>query len=192
MNNRYANPNFKSARRYEDPVRAGLVCNEQIRHPEVRLLDTEGNSLGVMNSKIALKMAKDQGLDLVEVTAEAKPPVVKIVDIGKHVYNLKRAKKEQEKKARENATIVKEIQLRPVTDKHDLEIKVNHAKEFLQDDVKVRIVIKFKGRELSFTDKGFAIMESFLAGLGDCKVEKAPTLDGKSILAIVAPLSKNK
>jgi translation initiation factor IF-3 len=192
LNNRYINPNFKSARRYEDPVRAGLVCNEQIRYPEVRLLDAEGNSLGVVNAKAALKMARDQGLDLVEITAEAKPPVVKIVDIGKHVYSLKRARKEQEKKARENATVVKEIQLRPVTDTHDLEIKINHAKEFLADEVKVRIVIKFKGRELSFTDKGFAIMENFLAGLGECRVEKAPTLDGKSILAIVSAMPKNK
>jgi translation initiation factor IF-3 len=192
LNNRYINQNYRAARRYEDPVRAGLICNEQIRYSEVRLLDSEGNSLGVVNAKVALKMAKDQGLDLVEITAEAKPPVVKIVEIGKHVYNLKRAKKEQEKKARENATVVKEIQLRPVTEKHDLDIKINHAKEFLADEVKVRIVIKFKGRELSFTDKGFAVMEAFLAGLGDCKLEKAPTLDGKSILAIVAPQPKNK
>lgn len=191
MRNGYVNNNARQ-RRFEDPIRAGLVCNEQIRSLEVRVLDVDGQSLGVMNTRQALKIARDQGFDLVEVTAQASPPVVKIVDINKYVYNLKRAKKDQEKKARENAIVVKEIQLRPVTDKHDLEVKVNHVKKFLEDNNKVRIVIKFKGRELSFTDKGFAIIDSFIASIGECKIEKVPTMDGRSILAIVAPLSKNK
>lgn len=192
MNNGFVRSGFKPQRRYEDPIRAGLVCNDQIRHQEVRVLDADGNAVGIMHPKQAVKIARDQGLDLVEITAEANPPVVKIVDINKYVYNLKRAKKEQDKKARENATVIKEIQLRPVTDKHDLEIKINQAKKFLQDDIKVRIIIKFKGRELSFTDKGFAVMESFLNGLGECKIEKSPALESKSIFAIVAPASKNK
>lgn len=192
MNTNYMRPGFKPQRRFEDPVRASLVINEQIRYFEVRVIDFDGNQLGVMPTKQAIKSARDQGFDLVEITPNATPPVVKIVDINKHVYQIKRAKKEQDKKARENATIMKEIQLRPVTDKHDLEIKMNHVKEFLADDVKVKIVIKFKGRELAFADKGFDIMNNFLAGIGECRIEKPAAMDGKSILAIVAPLPKNK
>ena len=192
MNNGYVKSGFRPPRRYEDPIRAGLVCNEQIRHQEVRLLDIDGNPLGITDARQALKIARDQGFDLVEITAEANPPVVRIVDINKYVYNLKRAKKEQDKKARENAIVVKEIQLRPVIDKHDLEIKVNQARKFLEDDIKIRVIIKFKGRELNFTDKGFAVMDSFLTGIGECKIEKSPTLDSRTILAIVAPILKNK
>lgn len=192
MNTGYMNNRFRQPKRFEDPIRAGLVCNEQMHHLEVRLLDIDNQPIGIVHLKQAIKMARDQGLDLVEITAEATPPVAKIVDINKHVYSIKRSKKEQEKKARENATVIKEIQLRPVTDKHDLEIKVNHAKKFLSDDIKVKVVVRFRGRELNFTDKGFAIMNAFLAGVGDCRVEKSPTMDGKSILAIIAPLPKNK
>lgn len=192
MNNGYIRGGYRPQRRIEDPVRAGLVCNEQIRYNEVRVLNFDGESIGIMHPRQAVKIAKDQGFDLVEITAQATPPVVKIVDINKYVYSLKRAKKEQEKKARENATVVKEIQLRPVTDKHDLEIKINQAKKFLEEDIKVRIVIKFKGRELSFTDKGFAMMDSFISGIGECKIEKTPSMDSKTILAIIAPAPKNK
>jgi len=88
--------------------------------------------------------------------------------------------------------VVKEIQLRPVTDKHDLDIKINQAKKFLSDSAKVRVVIKFKGRELNFTDKGYNIMNSFLEGIGECRIEKSPSMDGKAISAIIAPLSKNQ
>lgn len=182
----------RGPRRPEDPIRASIVSNEQIRHQEVRVLDVDGNALGIMNTRQAIKIARDQGLDLVEVTAVATPPVVRVVDINKYIYHLKRAKKEHDKKLRENATVVKEIHLRPVTDKHDLEIKINHAKEFLEDNVKVRIIIKFKGRELNFVDKGFAIMQKFIEGLGSCKIEKEASMDGKSILAIVGPIPKNK
>ena len=96
MNNRYSNNSYR--KRPEDPIRAGLLINEQIRYQDVRLLDVDGNPVGVMNSKQAIRMAYDQGLDLVEVTASATPPVVRIVDLNKWIYNLKRSKKEQDKK----------------------------------------------------------------------------------------------
>lgn len=171
----------------DDPIRDNIVSNERIRHIEVRVVDEHGAQLGVMPTRTALKLAKDSGLDLIEVTADAKPPVVKIVDLGKWVYSLKRAKKEQERKTRENATIIKEIQLRPVTDKHDIEVKQNHAKEFLADNAKVKIVIKFKGRELNFAQKGFEVMNTFITGLGDCKIEKEPEMNGRMLMAIIAP-----
>ena len=127
---------------------------------------------------------------LIEITADAKPPVVRIVDLNKWIYNLRRAKKEQDRKARENATIVKEIQLRPVTDKHDIEVKQGHAKEFLADSAKVKVVIKFRGRELAFAQKGFELMETFISGIGPCKIEKAPEMNGRMLMAILAPQSK--
>lgn len=190
MNNYPPRNNYKGPRRPEDPIRAGLIYNEQIRHPEVRVLDLNGEALGIMQPWKALKIAREQDLDLVEITTAATPPVVRIVDLNKWVYNLKRAKKEQDKKARENVIVLKEIQLRPVTDKHDLEVKINHAKEFLADDNKVKIVIKFKGRELAFSAKGFEVMTAFLNGVGECKIEKEPTMSGKEIMAILAPTPK--
>lgn len=180
----------RTLRRPEDPIRDGIVSNERIRHPEVRVIDEEGNQLGIMSSRQALWNARDRGLDLIEITADAKPPVVRITDLNKWVYNLKRAKKEQEKKARESATIVKEIQLRPVTDKHDIAVKQEHAKEFLADDAKVKVVIKFRGRELNFSHKGFEVMEAFISGLGPCKIEKAPEMNGRMLMAVIAPFSK--
>lgn len=180
----------RTPRRQEDPIRDGIVSNEKIRHPEVRVIDENGEQLGIMPTRQALWTARDRELDLIEVTSDAKPPVVRIVDLSKWVYNLKKAKKEQEKKARENATVIKEIQLRPVTDRHDIEVKQGHAKEFLADSAKVKIVIKFKGRELAFSQKGFEVMEKFIDGLGPCKIEKAPEMNGRMLMAIVAPMAK--
>jgi len=180
----------RSLRRPEDPIRASVVSNEQIRYNEVRVIDENGDQLGIMPSKQALWQARDKGLDLIEVTADAKPPVVRFFDLNKWVYNLKQAKKQQDKKARENAIVTKEIQLRPVTSMHDIEVKQEHAKEFLADSNKVKVVIKFKGRELSFQQKGFELMETFISGLGPCKIEKQPEMNGRTILAVIAPQSK--
>jgi len=174
----------------EDPIKAGVVSNERIRHPEVRVLGENGEQLGVMPTRQALWMARNNGLDLVEITADAKPPVVRVVELNKWIYALKQAKKEADRKARENATIVKEIQLRPVTDKHDIEVKLNHAKGFLADSAKIKVVIKFRGRELNFAQRGFEIMETFINGLGPCKIEKAPEMSGRMLMAVIAPHGK--
>ena len=180
----------RNMRRPEDPIKDGIVSNERIRYPEVRVIDDDGSQLGVMQTRQALWTARDKGLDLIEITADAKPPVVRITDLNKWVYNLKRAKKEQDRKARENATVIKEIQLRPVTDKHDIEVKQNHARDFLAESAKVKVVIKFRGRELSFTQRGFEVMQSFIDGLGPCKIEKAPEMNGRMLMAVIAPASK--
>ena len=187
MNNTWYPRDRRNTRYQEDPIRDTIVSNERIRHPQVRLIDDMGEQCGIMPIKQALWMAYDKGMDLIEIAADANPPVVRIVNIDKWVYNLKKAKKEQDKKARENATVIKEIQLRPVTDKHDLMVKQEHAKAFLEDNAKVKIVIKFKGRELGFTDKGFEIMNQFITGLEPCKIEKSPELAGRVLSAIVAP-----
>jgi translation initiation factor IF-3 len=180
----------RGPRRPEDPIKDGIVSNERIRYPEVRVIGEDGSQLGIMQTRQALWTARDRGMDLIEITAEATPPVVRIVDLNKWIYNLRRAKKEQERKARENATTIKEIQLRPVTDKHDIEVKQNHAKEFLADASKVKIVIKFRGRELAFAQRGFEIMETFISGIGPCKIEKAPEMNGRMLMAILAPQVK--
>lgn len=190
MSGTYYRNDRRGSRRTEDPIRDSIVANERIRYHEVRVLDENGQALGIMTSRQALWEARNRGFDLIMVTEQASPPVVRIADLNKWIYNLKMAKKEQDRKARENATVVKEIQLRPVTDKHDIEIKQNHARGFLADSNKVKVVIKFKGRELSFTQRGFEVMESFIEGLGPCKIEKAPEMNGRMLMAIIAPTIK--
>ena len=180
----------KNSRRPEDPIKSGIVSNERIRHPEVRLVGMTGEQLGIMTGKQAIWRARDLGMDLIEITANANPPVVRIVDLNKWIYNLRREQKQKDKKARENAIVIKEIQLRPVTDKHDVEVKQSHAKEFLKEDNKVKVLVKFRGRELSFRQKGFEVIEQFISGLGPCKIEKSPELLGKAIIAIIAPADK--
>lgn len=191
MNEPWVKEKNRNLRRPEDPIRANIVSNERIRYPEVRLVDIDGQQMGIMSSKQALWHARDQGLDLIEVTSGATPPVVRIVDLNKWVYSLKQEKKLKERKARESVIVVKEIQLRPVTDRHDIAVKQGHAREFLDDNNKVKVVIKFRGRELNFREKGFEIIETFINGIGQCKVEKPPELNGRTILAIIAPQKKS-
>lgn len=190
MSGTWTKENNRGPRRPEDPIKSSLVCNDRIRYNEVRVVGIDGEQLGIMPSKQALWQARDLGLDLIEITANATPPVVRIVDLNKWVYNLRREKKQKDKKARENTIIIKEIHLRPVTDKHDIEVKQAHAREFLEENNKVKVLIKFRGRELSFRQKGFELIETFINGLGPCKIEKMPELNGRSILAIIAPNDK--
>lgn len=180
----------KISRKIEDHVKDSVIYNERIKHTEVRVMDENGQALGVMPTRNALGIARNKGLDLIEVTSVATPPVVKIGDVGKWIYSLKKSKKEQEKKARENATVMKEIQLRPVTDRHDILVKQEHAKNFLAESAKVKVVIKFKGREIGFTEKGYDVLNTFITGLGPCKIEKEPELNGRILSAIIAPSQK--
>lgn len=190
MSESWQNNRGRNNKRQEDPIKSSLVYNERIRYPEVRLVGEDGQQLGIVSSKTALWQAREIGLDLIEITADANPPVVRIVDLNKWVYKLRQEQKKRERKARENTIVIKEIQLRPVTDKHDIEVKQSHAKEFLADNNKVKIVIKFRGRELSFREKGFEIIETFINGLDSYKIEKSPEMNGKTILAILAPVGK--
>lgn len=177
-------------RRPEDPIRDKIVSNDRIRHLEVRVVGEDGEQLGIMTSRQALWQAREQGLDLIEITADSNPPVVRITDLNKWVYNLKRSKKEHDKKSRENAIVIKEIQLKPVTALHDIQIKQEHAKKFLSESSKVKVLIKFKGRERFFSQKGFEVIQTFIDGLGECKIEKAPEMNGLQISAVIAPINK--
>ena len=170
--------------------RSALVYNEAIRYPQVRLLDVDGNQVGLVSSREALAQARVEGLDLIEINKAANPPVVRIVDLNKWVYKLKQEQKQKEKKARENTIVIKEIQLRPVTNTHDIEVKQGHAREFLADNNKVKVVIKFRGREMTFRELGFEVMHRFISGLDAYKLEKSPEMVGRSISAVLAPAKK--
>lgn len=166
------------------------LANNWIRSPKVRLINEHGENVGVVDTRQALDQAKTLGLDLITVAREADPPVCKIYELSKHIYEQKKVKKELDKKNRENQIIVKEIQLRPNIDEHDLRIKLKHANEFLDENHKVRVVMKFRGREITFAKKGFELVQRFIEGLGERKIEKEPNLAGNTILAILAPIPK--
>ncbi len=162
-----------------------MLANERIRTPEVRLINAEGENVGVVKTRDALFQAQRAGLDLVVINQQATPMVVKILDLNKHLYAQKLAAKERAKKSRESEIHLKEIQLRPVTDKHDIQVKAAKAKEFLLDNCKVKVVIKFRGREMSFSKLGFGVIEEFVAQVGVFKYEKPPSMQGNQITAIL-------
>jgi translation initiation factor IF-3 len=163
------------------------LINNKIRVPQVRVIDQDGNNLGVIDTYKALNTAIAAEFDLVLINPDATPPVAKIVDYGKFLYLQKQQKKEQQKKSREAAIVVKEIQLRPVTGSHDVEIKLKHAKEWLEQKNRIKIVMKFRGREQHHTDIGRKLMQSFIQGLGECKIDQEPEMAGRQMIAMIAP-----
>jgi translation initiation factor IF-3 len=172
-----------------DSIKEQYVANYNIHQPKVRLIDTDGNNLGVLTTREALTIAQNEMLDLVLINSTAEPPVARICDYTKFIYEAKRNKKEQDRKLRENAIHTKEIQLRPNITTHDLEIKLHHAKEWLDDNCKIKIVVKFRGRELAYKSKGFDMLNGFVEKL-NCKIEKAPDLGGNTIIAVITPAAK--
>lgn len=181
--------NFKNRDRRipNDPLKDAHAANEKIRVPNVRLIDSEGQNLGVRSTQDAQKMANSKELDLVIISPTADPPVARICDYGKFIYEQKQHKKEQDRKSRESTTITKEIQLRPAIGQHDLDVKLNHAKEWLSDNCKIKIVLKFRGREMAHKDLGFAVINGFLEKLENCKIERRPEMNSNTIIAMVAP-----
>jgi translation initiation factor IF-3 len=167
-------------------------ANGWIRSPTVRVTDEDGNQIGIMDTKAALQMAKDQGLDLITIARDAEPPVCRLYELSKWIYEQKKVKKEQEKKNRENAIVIKELQIRPGINEHDLLIKQRHAKEFLEDNNKIKIVMRFRGREMAFTNRGFELIRKFLDGLGDHRIEKEPSMAGNTLMVILAPVKSVK
>jgi translation initiation factor IF-3 len=168
------------------------LANERIRDMQVRLIAEDGSNVGVVNTRDALYQARKSGLDLVAINQQVSPIVVKILDLNKYLYDQKRAAKERAKKSRESAIVTKEIQLRPVTDTHDVSVKAKRATEFLADNCKVKIIIKFRGREMAFTKLGFEIINQFLEIVGSYKFDAEPRLQGNSIAAIISPLKSEK
>jgi translation initiation factor IF-3 len=157
----------------------------------VRVIGTDGKQLGVLSLGDALNMARAAGVDLVEIAATANPPVCRLVDFGKFRYE--QAKKDKESKKHQHANKVKEIQLSPKIDPHDLGVKIQHAVDFLCEDMKVKITLKFRGREMAHTDVGFQVVHKFLneiAPYGHPDFEAK--LIGRGINVMISPLPRNK
>lgn len=158
-----------------------LMINEQIRDKEVRLVGEDGEQLGVMSSKDAMKLAKEANLDLVKIAPTAKPPVCKIIDYGKYRYEL--ARKEKEAKKKQKTTDVKEIRLSPNIDENDLNTKANQARKFLTKGDKVKVALRFRGREMAHMGSSRQILDTFFARLEDIAVvEKPAKLEGRSMI----------
>lgn len=163
--------------------------NERIRVPQVRLIDENGGQVGIVQTFQALQMAKDRGLDLMEVSPNAQPPVCKICDYGKFKYEKK--KKEHQAKKKQTVIKVKEIQLRPQTEEHDLEYKFKNVRQFLEDGDKAKITVMFRGREITYVDQGYKMMEMLLQQVKDvATIEVPPKLEGKKLMMILAPSKK--
>ena len=157
-----------------------LMINEQIRDKEVRLIGEDGEQIGVVSIKEAMKMAEDAGLDLVKIAPTAKPPVCKIVDYGKYKYEQVRREKEAKKK--QKVIEIKEIRLSPNIDTNDLNTKVNAARKFLSKGDKVKVTLRFRGREMAHMNSSKHILDDFATSLADVAVvEKAPKVEGRSM-----------
>ncbi len=163
-----------------------LAVNEAIKDKEVRVVDDAGNQLGIMKTSEALKIAESRNLDLVKIAPKAVPPVCKIIDFGKYCYE--QTKKEKEARKNQNVISIKEIQLTLKIDVHDIQTKASHAKKFLKSGDKVKVVVKYKGRELAHTELGFDIADRFVALLEDAAViEKPAKIEGRNMILILAP-----
>ena len=167
-----------------------IRINEQIRVKEVRLIDDGGNQHGVIGTSEALEMAKEAGLDLVEVAPNASPPVCKILDYGKHRFEQE--KKLRESKKKQKLVKLKEIRMQPKIEKHDLEFKAKHVKEFLEEGNKVKVTVRFRGRELAHTELGKVVLEKVMAAIeGSFNVDRPPAMEGRFMSMILSPKNKN-
>ena len=165
----------------------GPRANNRINSPEVQVIASNGENLGIINTNKAISMAKEEGLDLIEIAPNAKPPVCKIIDMGKYKYEAQ--KKANKAKKRQKKIELKEIKLRPVTETHDYNFKLKNALKFLSKGDKVKFTIRFKGRELQHSNLGHDLMNKIqedikLAG----KVEMNPKVDGRQMIMVIQPL----
>ena len=164
-----------------------LLINEEIKAKEVRVIGTEGDPIGVMSPEAALKIAYEQGYDLVLMAPQAQPPVCRIMDYGK--YRFERDKKEKEAKKKQQVIELKEIQLSCRIDTHDFETKARHALRFLGDGNKVRVVMRFKGREMSHMNIGREVLDKFEAACAEHgSVDKKPVLEGRFMSMVISPV----
>nr|WP_245353156.1 translation initiation factor IF-3 [Clostridium punense] len=162
------------------------MMNEDIREKEIRVIGADGEQLGILPTKEALKMAEEKELDLVAISPSANPPVCKIMDFGKFIYEQQ--KKDKEAKKKQKVITIKEIRLSATIEEHDIEIKANNAKKFLVDGDKVKITVRFRGREIENSHVGRKILDHFVEKLGDVYiVEKPARQEGRNMIMILAP-----
>jgi translation initiation factor IF-3 len=165
----------------------GPRYNERIRAIDVQVIGSEGNNLGILPLNKAIEMAKEEGLDLIEISPNANPPVCKIMDMGKYKYDLQ--KKANLAKKKQKIVSLKEIKMRPVTETHDYDFKVKNAKKFIAKGDKVKFTIRFKGRELQHSHLGNELMGKIKEDMKDIgKVELHPKFDGKQMIMVIQPL----
>ncbi|MGI6716479.1 MAG: translation initiation factor IF-3 [Eubacteriales bacterium] len=160
--------------------------NEEIKASEVRVIDSEGKQLGILKLEEAIRIAEHAGLDLVEIAATSKPPVCKIMDYGK--YRFEREKKEKENRKKQQIVELKELQLTCNIGDHDFRTKVSHAHRFLTGGNKVKVLVKFKGREMAHTERGEVLLQRFLDACAEYgQAEKPPVLEGRNMILLIAP-----
>ena len=165
----------------------GPKSNNRITSPEVQVIGSDGDNIGILNTNEAISMAKEQGLDLIEIAPNAKPPVCKIIDMGKFKYDAQ--KKANVAKKKQKIVLLKEIKMRPVTETHDYDFKVKNAKKFIGKGDKVKFTIRFKGRELQHSHLGRELMDKIKVSMQDIgKVELHPKFDGKQMIMVIQPL----
>ncbi len=166
------------------------MINEQIRDKEIRLIGDKGEQIGILSAREAQKIADEKKLDLVKISPTAKPPVCKIMDYSKYKFDL--AKKEKEARKKQKTISIKELRLSPNIDTHDVEVKVKKAIEFLKDGNKVKISIRFRGRELSRTDVAIGIMNDFAEKVSEFgSIDKPPKMDARTMAMFLAPKAQN-
>ncbi len=163
--------------------------NERITAPSLRVLDKEGKQIGLLSRQEALARAQEEELDLVEIAGNATPPVAKIIDFNKFLYQ--QSKKKQEEKKKTKVTETKEVRLGPFMQGHDLEVMKNRARGFLEDSDKVRLVVKFNGRQITRPEFGRQVLQKVVEALSDIsKIEKEPRMEGRQMVTILAPERK--
>ena len=163
-----------------------VMINEEIRDKEVRLIDSDGSQLGIMTTKEAQKIAYDKNLDLVKIAPQAKPPVCKIMDYGK--YKFEAAKKEKEARKNQKVVAIKEVRLSPSIDDHDFQTKAKNAIKFLGAGDKVKVSVRFRGRELHHASLGEEILKKFAETVSEVgSVDKLPKLEGRSMTMFILP-----
>tara|TARA_E500000331_G_C17191422_1_gene685047 strand:- start:237 stop:782 length:546 start_codon:yes stop_codon:yes gene_type:complete len=165
----------------------GPRANNRINSPEVQVISSSGENLGILNTNEAISMAKEEGLDLIEIAPNAKPPVCKIIDIGKYKYDAQ--KKANQAKKKQKKIELKEIKLRPVTETHDYKFKIKNAQKFIIKGDKVKFTIRFKGRELQHSHLGKELMDKIKLDMQEIgKVELHPKFDGKQMIMVIQPI----
>jgi len=168
------------------PTRDGPRVNEEIRVPQVRLIDQDGEMLGVMTAREAMLKAFEVGLDLLEISPNAVPPVCKITDYGKFKYEQQ--KKANEARKKQKVVEIKEVKVRPNIDDHDYEVKMRQMKSFIGEGDKVKVTLRFRGREMAHQDLGIKVLERIRLELGETiKVEQMPRLENRQMIMVLAP-----
>jgi translation initiation factor IF-3 len=165
--------------------------NRDIRVPQVRVVDDDGEQVGILSTDDAIKMAQERGLDLVEVAPTAKPPVCRIIDYGKFQYE--QSKKAREIKKKQHVISVKEIKITPITEAHDVQFKEKHARKFLSEGNKVKITVRFRGRQLAHSNLGLDKLKQIILDLSDVAiVEREPIMEGRNLTTTLAPKPSEK